>query len=443
MTRRHPGKAVHEGESKSTRREKRRASLARAAELEARAREYLAVRDTIPTGFTRAEEIAAARARILAYFGATEDDWQDWRWQLRHRITSVRVLAALLPLSEEEKEEIARVSTRFRWAISPYYLSLVMADVPRGPVWRQAIPSLPEVTDTRGEPDPMAEEWTSPAPAVTRRYPDRLIINVTNQCAMFCRHCQRRRNIGRADYHRPRAALEAALAYVRRHPEIRDVLLTGGDALLLDDLVLEWLLSELHKIPHVEIKRIGTRVPVTLPQRVTPELCAVLAKYPPIYLNTQFNHPLEVTPEAKRACDLLVAAGVVLGNQAVLLKGVNNDPHVMKKLNQELLKIRVRPYYIFHAKNVRGTSHFITSVDEGLAIMESLRGYTSGLAVPTYIINAPGGLGKVPIAPNYLLAKRGNQLLLRTWEGKVVVYETPEDEFPEEKQQADGTGGLS
>ncbi len=304
-------------------------------------------------------------------------------------------------------------------------MALVMCDQPHGPLWKQSIPSLLEITDTNGSEDPMAESWTSPAPAVTRRYPDRLIINVTNQCAMFCRHCQRRRNIGKVDCHKPRHILEKALDYVRRNEEIRDVLITGGDALLLDDSVLEWLLGELHAIPHVEIKRIGTRAPVTLPQRITPSLCEVLAKYPPIYINTQFNHPLEVTPEAKRACDMLVGAGVVLGNQAVLLRGVNNDPHVMKKLNHELLKIRVRPYYIFHAKNVRGTTHFITSIDDGLAIMESLRGYTSGLAVPTYIINAPNGMGKTPIAPNYLLARRGNQLLLRTWENKIIPYEIP------------------
>jgi len=242
---------------------------------------------------------------------------------------------------------------------------------------------------------------------------------------MFCRHCQRRRNIGNRDTNKTRKELEAALQYVKDNEEIRDVLVTGGDALLLSDNTLDWLLGELHKIPHVEIKRIGTRTPVTLPQRITPELCAILEKYPPLYINTQFNHPLEITPEAKEACDRLVKAGVVLGNQAVLLRGVNNDPHIMKKLNQELLKLRVRPYYIFHAKNVKGTSHFITSIDEGLEIMEHLRGYTSGLAVPTYIINAPYGNGKTPIAPNYMLGKRGNQILLRTWENKIIPYETP------------------
>lgn len=404
---------------------KRSAALKRAAVLKEAIQDYLAARERIPSGFNVIARYEQAKDAILRFFGTTEEDWNDWQWQLRHRITQVETLAQFVHLNDQDREEITAVSGYLRWAISPYYMALVMCDEPHGPLWKQSIPSLPEITDTNGSEDPMAESWTSPAPAVTRRYPDRLIINVTNQCAMFCRHCQRRRNIGKVDCHKPRHVLEKALNYVRKNEEIRDVLITGGDALLLDDLVLDWLLGELHAIPHVEIKRIGTRAPVTLPQRITPSLCTILAKYPPIYINTQFNHPLEVTPEAKRACDMLVSAGVVLGNQAVLLRGVNNDPHLMKKLNHELLKIRVRPYYIFHAKNVRGTSHFITSIDEGLTIMESLRGYTSGLAVPTYIINAPNGMGKTPIAPNYLLAKRGNQILLRTWENKIIPYEIP------------------
>ncbi|MGB9792838.1 MAG: glutamate 2,3-aminomutase [Thermacetogeniaceae bacterium] len=410
---------------KDTTKNRRKAALNRAAILKEAIRDYLAAKETIPSGFDITSRYEKAKETILGFFGATEENWNDWQWQLKHRITNVETLAHFVPLSEQDREEITAVSGHLRWAISPYYMALVMCDEPHGPLWKQSIPSLPEITDTNGSDDPMAESWTSPAPAVTRRYPDRLIINVTNQCAMFCRHCQRRRNIGKVDCHKPRHVLEKALDYVRKNEEIRDVLITGGDALLLDDVVLEWLLSELHAIQHVEIKRIGTRAPVTLPQRITPSLCEILAKYPPIYINTQFNHPLEVTPEAKRACDMLVSAGVVLGNQAVLLRGVNNDPHVMKKLNHELLKIRVRPYYIFHAKNVRGTTHFITSIDDGLAIMESLRGYTSGLAVPTYIINAPNGMGKTPIAPNYLLARRGNMLLLRTWENRIIPYEIP------------------
>lgn len=228
--------------------------------------------------------------------------------------------------------------------------------------------------------------------------------------------------VGEIDLHETRANLEAALDYVRSNPEIRDVLVTGGDALLLSDQMLDWLLGELHEIKHVEIKRIGTRVPVTLPMRITDELCAVLEKYPPLYINTQFNHPKEVTEETKKAADRLIKAGVILGNQAVLLKGINDRPEIMKRLNQELLKIRVRPYYIFHAKNVKGTSHFIPRIQDGLKIMENLRGYTSGLAIPTYIINAPGGGGKTPILPQYLISLNDDEAVIRTWEGKVVHY---------------------
>lgn len=400
---------------------KREAALRRAAELKARIADYLAAVPHIPTGFSCQNEIEENKRRILAVLGGTEADWQNWQWHLRHRIANVETLRAILPLTDEEVENIKLVGRRFRWAISPYYASLMRPGDPNCPVRRQAVPSPEELADG-GEDDPMAEEWTSPAPCVTRRYPDRLIINVTNRCAMYCRHCQRRRNIGEVDRNSRRKDLLEALAYIRANEEIRDVLITGGDALLLSDAQLDWLLGELDAIPHVEIKRIGTRVPVTLPQRITPELCAVLEKHPPIYLNTQFNHPKEVTPAAKEACDRLIRAGVVLGNQAVLLKGVNNDPHVMRKLNQELLKIRVRPYYIFHAKQVTGTRHFVTKIEDGLAIMEALRGYTSGLAVPTYIINAPKGYGKTPLLPDYLLDYNDEEIILRTWEGRLLRY---------------------
>ncbi|WP_277998917.1 glutamate 2,3-aminomutase [Moorella sulfitireducens (nom. illeg.)] len=400
---------------------KREIALQRAAELKARIIDYLDARATIPSGFEAAAEIEANRRRIMAYFGATEDDWQDWRWQLQHRISSIKVLEELIPLTEAEKEAIGRVERVYRWAVSPYYLSLMGKDA-GCPIRRQALPSAAELKDNIGVLDPMDEELTSPAPAITRRYPDRLIINVTNQCAMYCRHCQRRRNIGEVDRSRSRRELEQALEYIRRNEEIRDVLITGGDALMLSDATIDWLLTELDNIPHVEIKRLGTRVPVTLPQRITPGLCRILAKHPPLYINTQFNHPREVTPAAKEACDRLVQAGVVLGNQAVLLKGINNHPFIMRKLNQELLKIRVRPYYIFHAKPVKGTTHFITSIEEGVEIMEQLRGYTSGLAVPTYIINAPHGLGKTPVLPQYVLACNEEQVILRTWERRTLFY---------------------
>lgn len=403
----------------------RQFALRRAAELKQKVLPYIEKAKTIPTGFSSTEAIRARQSLILNYFGATRDDWNNWHWQMRHRITDPHVLSALLPITSEQFADIKRVGKTYRWAVSPYYLSLMDESDPMDPIRLQGLPSQAELLDDFGEDDPMGEAITSPAPCITRRYPDRLIINVTNMCGMYCRHCQRRRNIGETDTHAEHSELKAALDYIRANPEIRDVLVTGGDALLLSDQTLDWLLGELHAIPHVEIKRLGTRVPVTMPMRITDSLCSVLAKYPPIYINTQFNHPKEVTEEAKKAADKLIAAGVVLGNQAVLLKAINHEPEVMKKLNQELLKIRVRPYYIFHAKNVKGTRHFVPRLQDGLAVMDQLRGYTSGLAVPTYIVNAPKGGGKTPILPQYLVSLEENEAVLRTWEGKIIHYETP------------------
>lgn len=401
----------------------RRQSLQRADELRETIRDYLEAEPGIETGFRMQERNRRNRDLILQLFNASEDDWNNWSWQMKNRISSVDVLKKLLPLGPLETEEIQQLTQRFRWGLSPYYLSLIDFENHRkSPIFKQSVPSILEAWDSSGKTDPMCESLTSPASRVTRRYPDRLIINVTNQCAMYCRHCQRRRNFGEEDKHCTRQQMEEALDYVRYNPEIRDVLITGGDALMLSDKTLDWLLSEVDKIPHVEIKRLGTRTPVTLPQRITQQLCEILEKHPPIYLNTQFNSPLEVTQEAKQACDMLIKAGVVLGNQAVLLKGINDNIHIMKKLNQELLRIRVRPYYIFHAKPVKGTSHFITPIETGIGIMEKMRGYTSGLAVPTYIINAPEGLGKTPLLPEYLVSQSENEVTLRTWENKIVKY---------------------
>lgn len=400
--------------------EKRFVSLTRATELKNRICDYQLKKASIKTGFDMQDIINSNKEKLLTILNATEEKWHDWHWQMANRINNPETLAKLLNLNSEQCAMIKKVGLQYRWSISPYFASLIDPNDSNDPVMRQAVPSLEEL-DESGYDDPMAEEFTSPAPCITRRYPDRLIINVTNLCAMYCRHCQRRRNIGDVDKHQSDQSLLAALDYIRRNNEIRDVLITGGDALLLDDKKIDWLLTELDNIKHVEIKRLGTRTIVTLPQRITPELCAVLKKHPPVFINTQFNHPRTITQESKQACDMLVDAGVVLGNQAVLLKGVNNDPDIMKKLNQELLKIRVRPYYIFHAKEVRGTGHFITSVDEGLEIMRKLRGYTSGMAVPTYIINAPNGYGKIPIMPEYIVSRDDNSIVLRNWEGKEIV----------------------
>ncbi len=402
--------------------DKREIAWKRARELRERIEPYLKARENIETGFKLEEIYKENKARIMEYFNANEEQWEDWQWQVQNRISDVAILKELLHLSKEEEEEIAKVGEKYRWAVSPYYLSLMEPDNPRCPVRMQGIPSIKEIQDTWGDQDPMAEEYTSPAPRITRRYGDRLIINVTNQCAMFCRHCQRRRNIGEVDAPAPMKEIQEAIGYIRENSEIRDVLLTGGDPLTLSDSWIDWILSELDAIPHVEIKRIGSRTPVTMPQRITQELCDMLEKHHPLYLNTHFNHPKEVSKDALRATRRLAKAGIPLGNQAVLLKGINNDPHVMKKLNHELLKIYVRPYYIFHAKPVRGTTHFVTTVQEGMEIMEHLRGYTSGLAIPWYIINAPEGHGKTPIAPQYLVSMGKDYVLIRNWEGKVFKY---------------------
>jgi lysine 2,3-aminomutase len=297
------------------------------------------------------------------------------------------------------------------------------------PIFRQCVPTIQEYMGEETE-DHYAIVYNSPAPLITRLYADRIIINVTNMCAMFCRHCLRKKDISLKDMVYPRDDVQAALDYVAECPEIRDVLLTGGDALALPDDYIDWILTELERIPHIEIKRLGSRMIVTLPQRVTPELCQMLAKHKPVYLNTQFNHPLEVTPESEAAVDRLIQAGVLVGNQSVLLRGINNDKNVMKKLAHELLRIRVRPYYIFNCKKLEGIRHFRAPVADGLNIIENLRGYTSGLAVPTFIITAPEGKGKTPMAPTYLLNyNRNGKLLFRTWAGQVCEYE---DELLEE-----------
>lgn len=402
-------------------------SILRSNDLHEHAIPYMKNLEALPdTGVIR-NQITKRKQRILEVLGGDESDWDNWKWHLKNRVNDSRKLAEILGLTELESRRIDKVSRIYRWAVSPYYLSLVGEDYENSPIYRQAVPDVREL-EPGGSMDPMNESQTSPAPCITRRYPDRLIVNVTNQCAMYCRHCQRRRNIGEIDRHACREDIDRAISYVASNKEIRDVLVTGGDALLLSNQVLDSILGQLYKIPHVEMIRLGTRTPATLPQRITKDLCNVIKKYPPIYINTQFNHPLEATPEAKLACDRLIEAGVVLGNQAVLLRGINDQPYVMRQLCQQLLKIRVRPYYIFHAKDVQGTRHFQTRISTGMDIIRSMRGHTSGLAIPTYIVNAPGGLGKIPLMPNHLLQIKKNKLVLRTWEGKIIeISDDPQE----------------
>lgn len=402
--------------------DRKKIALDRASELKDRIQDYIDIKDTIPTGMSpeQQKQQKEKKEKILSVFNATEENWNDYKWQFNNRISDLETLLKIVPLDEEDINAIKNVGQKYRWAVSPYYLSLISGKK-FGPIKLQSIPMNVELMG-EGMDDPMAEEFTNPAGSITRRYPDRLIINVTNECAMFCRHCQRRRNIGTCDNHTSKKMLIESIEYIKSNPEIRDVLITGGDALALPDETLDWLLGEIHAIPTVDYIRLGTRVLVTMPQRITDNLVDILKKYPPIYINTQFNHPMEVTREAKEACDKLSLAGIPLGNQTVLLNGVNNNKYVMRLLNQELLKCRVRPYYIFHAKKVTGTTHFNTSIDDGIEIMEYLRGYTSGMAIPTYIINAPGGNGKTPISPQYLISRGKNSIKIRTWEGKVIDY---------------------
>jgi len=385
---------------------------------------YLDARDKIPTGTKIRQRTSENKKLILEVLGGTEADWEDYRWHLKNAIRDSETLSRIIDLSKDEVAGIEKTATRYRWQISPYYASLIDRTDRACPIFKQAVPTIREYVEGEEAEEPYALTYNSPAPLVTRLYADRIIINVTNICAAFCRHCLRKKDISLKDMVYPREDAEAALEYVAGCPEIRDVLITGGDALALGDDYIDWILGRLDAIPHIEIKRLGSRMIATLPQRVTQSLCEVLARHKPVYLNTQFNHPIEITPEAERAVDRLIGAGVMVGNQSVLLRDINNDPHVMKKLVHELLRIRVRPYYIFNCKKLEGIRHFRAPVADGLNILENLRGYTSGLAVPTFIITAPEGKGKTPMAPTYLLNyNRNGKLLFRTWAGEVCEYE--------------------
>ena len=300
---------------------------------------------------------------------------------------------------------------------------------PRCPIRLRAVPSGKELQKKPEDIlDPLHEDEDSPVRAITHRYPDRILFLITDQCGMYCRHCTRRRHAGETDKPMPMDVVDKGIEYVKKHPEVRDVLLSGGDPLTISNDRLEYILSNLYEIPHVEMVRIGSNVPVVLPQRVTPELIKILKKYQPMYINTHFNHPREITGEAKEACEKLADAGFVLGNQSVLLSGLNDSPIVMKKLVQDLLRIRVKPYYLYQCDLSEGLSHFRTSVGKGIEIIENLRGYTSGLAVPTFIIDGPGGGGKIPIMPNYVVSRNDRRVVLRNYEGVLTTYTEPRDE---------------
>lgn len=359
---------------------------------------------------------------------ATAAQWNDWKWQVGNRITGVEELKQVVRLSEEEEAGMRQCLEHLRMAITPYYALLMDPDKPADPIRKQAIPIPLEVEEARCDmEDPLHEDKDRPVKRITHRYPDRVLFLITDQCAMYCRHCTRRRMAGTTDKTMPAEELDEALNYIARTPQVRDVLISGGDSLLVADAIIEYILERLRAIRHVEVIRFGSRTPVVMPQRITDQLCAILKKYHPIWFNTHFNHPREITAESSEACRKLADAGIPLGNQTVLLKGINDCPYIMRKLVHELVKIRVRPYYLYQCDLSTGIEHFRTPVSKGLEIMELLRGHTSGLAVPTYVIDAPGGGGKIPVAPQYLISQSTDKVILRNYEGIISAYAEPED----------------
>lgn len=368
-------------------------------------------------------------SRRKQFFPEVSDaDWNDWKWQVRNRIETLDQLKKYIKLTPEEEDGVRESLKTLRMAITPYYLSLIDPEDPNDPVRKQSIPSAKELHRAKADlDDPLHEDSDSPVPGLTHRYPDRVLLLITDQCSMYCRHCTRRRFAGQKDASSPMERIDAAIDYIARTPQVRDVLLSGGDALLVGDDRLEYIISKLRAIPHVEVIRIGSRVPVVCPQRITPELVNMLRKYHPVWLNTHFNHPQEVTEESKAACARMADAGIPLGNQSVLLAGVNDCTHVMKKLVHELVKMRVRPYYIYQCDLSTGIEHFRTPVSKGIEIIENLRGHTSGYAVPTFVVDAPGGGGKTPVMPNYVISQSPSRVVLRNYEGVITTYTEPTD----------------
>ena len=353
----------------------------------------------------------------------SDDDWNNWKWQLKNRITSVEQLSKIINLSQDEKGKISLCLEKFRMAITPYYSSLIDADNPDCPIRKQSVPSYGELTILPCElNDPLGEEHDSPVENIVHRYPDRVLFLLTRKCSMYCRHCTRRRMVGEEDFSISEKTLDKAIEYIQSNPAIRDVLLSGGDPLVMTDSFLEHIIQRLRQISHLEIIRIGTRIPVVLPMRITDSLLKMLKKYQPVWINTHFNHPYEITAAASEACAKIVDSGIPLGNQSVLLRGVNDDAAVLKELLLKLVKNRVRPYYLYQCDVAQGISHFRTPVEKGIEIMKNLRGHISGYAVPSYVIDAPGGGGKIPINPDYLLSIDVNQVIMKNYREDVYTY---------------------
>ena len=364
----------------------------------------------------------------------TASNWKDWKWQLKHSITDLKQFQHLLGISFPKNLELSLQKTIdiFPLSITPYYLSLIdQNDFENDPVFKQSFPSTAELDVLKTEMnDPLHEDKDSPVPGVTHRYPDRVLFLVSNKCAMYCRHCTRKRQVGDLDNIPSKKEISLGLKYIKENPQIRDVLLSGGDPFMLSDDYLDWILTKLRKIKHVEVVRIGTRTPVVLPYRIKDDLVKVLKKHQPLWLNTHFNHPREITASSKKSLEKLAEAGIPLGNQSVLLAGINDCPRIIKVLVHKLVANRVRPYYLYQCDLSKGLDHFRTPIGKGIEIMESLIGHTSGFCVPTYVIDAPGGGGKISVMPNYLISWSTNKVILRNYEGVITSYKEPDSYKP-------------
>ncbi|MBX3315593.1 MAG: KamA family radical SAM protein [Phycisphaeraceae bacterium] len=376
-------------------------------------------------GFVQSERTRRFRARVFP--DATDAQWNDWKWQLRMRIRDLETLQRAFTLSTDERDTVTHLGGQLPVGITPYYASLIDPEDADDPIRRTMVPTGGELLHTEQEAeDPLNEDGDMPVEGLVHRYPDRVLFLVTSFCATYCRYCTRSRLVGKTgEYHFNTKQFERALAYIEATPEIRDVLISGGDPLTMNDDKIDWLLTRLRAIPHVEFIRIGSKIPAVLPQRITPNLVSILQKCHPFWMSVHFMHPREVTPEVAQSCGRLVNAGIPLGSQTVLLKGTNDNPETMKSLMHNLLKIRVRPYYIYQCDPIPGSSHFRTPVETGLKIIEALRGHTTGYAVPQYVIDGPGGGGKIPLAPEYVVGREGDELLLRNYEGKIFRYPDP------------------
>ncbi len=375
----------------------------------------------------RARSSPATRAfRRQFYADVAESQWNDWRWQIVQRIRTRAELERILVLSPDEQEAIERGGAMLPFGVTPYYMSLVSRNDPLEPLRRSVIPSSLELVRAAGEADdPLGEDAHTPVPGLVHRYPDRVLLLATDFCSTYCRYCTRSRVVGHGEMPPREDRLEGALEYIRCTPAVRDVLISGGDPLAMSDDRLEWLLARLRAIPHVEFVRLGTKVPAVLPQRVTPQLCRMLRKYHPLWMSLHFTHPAECTPETYAACTRLADAGIPLGSQTVLLRDVNDNVPTMRELMHRLLLMRVRPYYLYQCDPISGSSHFRTTVSKGLEIIAGLRGHTTGYAVPTFVIDAPGGGGKIPLQPDSVVGREGDFLLLRNYEGEVFRYPDP------------------